>query len=163
LLATSVGQPTVHGSAAWPIRSTHFDSEGLSVMHMPESRFSLTTLVCAVAFAALSLGCSRSHNALERGNQLFEQKNYRGALVEYALLQTGQFEDGRMRAEKVLQKNPKNVRAQMLRAYGTAGLRDIESAIKDVRKALELDPTRADSYASLGVLELARGGRPGFD
>ena len=39
-----------------------------------------------------------------------------------ALLQTGQFEDGRLRAENVLKKNPKNVRAQMLRAFGTAGL-----------------------------------------
>jgi len=179
-------------------------------MHMPESRFSLTALVCAAAFATVSFGCSRASGALERGNQFFEQKNYRGALVEYrtavakdptsavarqqlaktyralgamdeawreyvraadllpddenaqleaadALLQTGQFEDGRMRAENVLKKNPKSVRAQMLRAYGTAGLRDIDSAIKDVRKALELDPTRANSYASLGVLELARG------
>ena len=74
-----------------------------------------------------------------------------------ALLETGQFEDARARAERVIAKDNRNVRAHTLRGLATAGMKDLDSAVKDVQKALELDPSRAASYVSLGTLELARG------
>jgi tetratricopeptide (TPR) repeat protein len=179
---------------------------------MRDSRSGILTLVCTAALVLGAAGCSRQSGAgaLERGNKLFDEKDYKGAVIEYraavahdpssgiarqklaqtlqligspdaawrefvraadllpdneaaqldagyALLQTGQYEDARSRAERVLARNSSSLKAQMLRAYAAAGLRDIDSAVKDVQKALELDPSRALNYANLGSLELARG------
>ena len=74
-----------------------------------------------------------------------------------ALLVTGQFEDARSRAEKVLAQDPKSVRAHTVRGLATAGLKDTDRAVDEIQKALELDPSRATTYANLGALQLARG------
>ncbi|MEO7271633.1 MAG: tetratricopeptide repeat protein, partial [Vicinamibacterales bacterium] len=74
-----------------------------------------------------------------------------------ALLVTGQFEDARSRAEKTLAQDAKNVRAHTIRGLATAGLKDTDRAVDEIQKALELDPSRASTYANLGALQLARG------
>jgi hypothetical protein len=78
-----------------------------------------------------------------------------------ALLFTGQFEDARSRAEKVLAKDPKNVRAHTVRGLATAGLKDTDRAVDEIQKALELDPSRATTYANLAVLQLGAAARRG--
>ena len=44
-----------------------------------------------------------------------------------------------------------------MRGLATAGLKDTDSAVDEIQKALELDPSRATTYANLGALQLARG------
>ena len=73
------------------------------------------------------------------------------------LLTLGRFEDARTRAEGVLKTNPKNVLAHVLRASATAGLRDTEGALTSMRAAIELDPTRANSYVDVGAIQAAEG------
>jgi tetratricopeptide (TPR) repeat protein len=174
------------------------------------SRGGTAVLSTALSTLLLVSGCSRGNGSMARGDELFQKKDYRAALVEYrqagakdpksglirqklaktyealdardtawrefvraadllpddseaqldaakALLETGQFEDARARAERVIAKDNRNVRAHTLRGLATAGMKDLDSAVKDVQKALELDPSRAGNYVNLGTLELARG------
>jgi len=75
-----------------------------------------------------------------------------------ALLVTGQFKDAQDRAQRTLARDPKNVRAHTIRGLAAAGLKDTDSAVNDIQKALELDPSRAATYANLGaLLQLAPG------
>lgn len=74
-----------------------------------------------------------------------------------ALLLTGQFEDARTRAEKVLETDPKNVDALVLRASASAGLKDFEGAISIIDEAITLDPSRAGSFIDLATLQAVQG------
>src|SRR5262245_17921498 len=172
---------------------------------------SLTALTAGVLLAGLLVsGCSSSDRSMAKGDQLFEQKDYRAALLEYrravskepkagearrklartyralgsmdaawreyvraadvlpddadaqldavqALLDTGQFEDAKVRAERLIGRDSRNVRAHVLRGLATAGLKDLDGAVKDVKTALELDPSRASNYVNLGAIQLALG------
>jgi tetratricopeptide (TPR) repeat protein len=74
-----------------------------------------------------------------------------------ALLQTGQFQDARSRADLVIARDPDNVRAHTVKGLATAGLKDMDGALEEIQRALELDPTHATSYANLGAIQIARG------
>lgn len=73
------------------------------------------------------------------------------------LLLAGEFEQAKLRAEKVLAKDVKSVSAQILRANALAGLKDMDGAIRDVQEAIRLDPSQSGSYANLGAFQFARG------
>src|SRR3954470_8647155 len=73
------------------------------------------------------------------------------------LLVGRRFDDAKKRAENVLKRDPKNVRAQVALGNALAGLRDFDNAIKEMEQAIELDPQRAATYANLGMLEGGRG------
>jgi tetratricopeptide (TPR) repeat protein len=75
------------------------------------------------------------------------------------LLLGGQFEDAKTRAGKVLALNPKHLEAQVLRANATAGLKDLDGAIAEINEAIQLDPSKATTYANLGALEQVRGNK----
>lgn len=75
------------------------------------------------------------------------------------LLMTGRFGDAKVRAEKVLTADPKNVEAQVLLANSLAGLRNLAGAVNELEKAIQLNPERSASYANLGQLEMGRGRR----
>lgn len=68
-------------------------------------------------------------------------------------------DDARARAEVVLKRDPKNVRAHILLGNALAGLKDLEKAVAEIEEAIRLDPSRGATYTSLGVLEAARGQR----
>jgi len=76
------------------------------------------------------------------------------------LLMIGRFDDAKVRAEKVLTANPKNVEAQVLLANSLAGLRNLDAAVTELEKAIQLNPERSASYANLGQLEMRRGRQP---
>jgi tetratricopeptide (TPR) repeat protein len=76
-----------------------------------------------------------------------------------ALLQEGQFEDARTRAERVLKADPANVGAHLMRATALAGLKDSAGAIDGLKEAIKLAPTRSGSFLDLASLELAQGRR----
>lgn len=75
------------------------------------------------------------------------------------LLLAGRHEDAKARAERVLAGEPQNAAAHVLRANSLAGLKDFPGAVDQMEKAIESDPGRGLSYASLGTFELLRGNR----
>jgi len=75
------------------------------------------------------------------------------------LLMARRFDDAKVRAEKVLAGEPKNVDAQVLLANALAGLKDLDGAVSELEEAIQLNPDRSATYANLGQLELGRGRR----
>src|SRR4051794_16961451 len=75
------------------------------------------------------------------------------------LLMGRRFDDAKMRAEKVLAADPKNVEAQVLLANSLAGMKDLDGAVKELEEAIQLNPDRGATYSSLGAIELGRGRR----
>src|SRR4029079_3965127 len=75
------------------------------------------------------------------------------------LLMAGRFDDAKVRAQKVLTSDPKNVDAQVLLANTLAGLKDLDGAVSELEAAIQLNPDRSATYANLGQLELGRGRR----
>lgn len=74
-----------------------------------------------------------------------------------AMLLSGRYEDARTRLQPVLEKDPRNVEAQILRANALAHLKDLGGAIGDLESAIEAEPDRAATYANLGELQMAQG------
>jgi putative PEP-CTERM system TPR-repeat lipoprotein len=73
------------------------------------------------------------------------------------LLMAGQFEDARTRAQRILEVEPKNVEAQILRGNALAGLKDFDGAVADVTEALKTAPDSAANYSTLGTIQMAKG------
>ena len=69
-------------------------------------------------------------------------------------LRAGQFEDAKTAAARVLAKDPKNVRALLIRANAIAGTADLDTAISDAEDAIQLEPAAGDLYVNLGALNL---------
>ena len=67
-----------------------------------------------------------------------------------------QFDDARSTAEKILAKDPSNVRAMVLRGNALAGVKNVPDAVSDIEEAIKLDPGRGALYSNLGSLELQR-------
>jgi tetratricopeptide (TPR) repeat protein len=76
--------------------------------------------------------------------------------VAYLLL-AGQHEDAKVRAERVLEKHPGNIDALVALGSALAGLRDLEGAITQITEAIQLDPTRSQSYMTLAQVRVAQG------
>ena len=75
------------------------------------------------------------------------------------LLLAKQFEDAKTRAEMALDKDPKNVEAQIIRANALAGLNQFDSAIKQLEEANKLQPT-VGGYGTIGAIESTHGSKP---
>lgn len=73
------------------------------------------------------------------------------------LLIAGRNEDAKVRAERALAIEPKNVEAQLLLGNASAGLKDLDSAVKQVEEAIALSPASDRGYSSLGMVQLAKG------
>jgi putative PEP-CTERM system TPR-repeat lipoprotein len=72
------------------------------------------------------------------------------------LLVAGRFEDAKTRAEKLLERNPKDISAQVLLGNALAGLQDLDRAVTQIQEAIELEPNRSGSYMNLAALLFAR-------
>ncbi len=75
------------------------------------------------------------------------------------LLLARRFDDAKVRATKVLDKDHKNVEAQILLANALAGLKDLDGAVAQLEEAITLNPERSATYTNLGQIELSRGKR----
>jgi putative PEP-CTERM system TPR-repeat lipoprotein len=73
------------------------------------------------------------------------------------LLLARRFDDAKVRAEKVLASEPRNVDAQIIKANALAGLKDLEAALAEVEEAIRMDPGRSTSFTALGAVQVARG------
>jgi putative PEP-CTERM system TPR-repeat lipoprotein len=72
------------------------------------------------------------------------------------LLSVRRFADARARADAVLAANPNNVDARIMRATAIAGLGDFDTAVSEIRRAIDIEPRRTRSYVDLGALFLLR-------
>ena len=73
------------------------------------------------------------------------------------LLLAGRFGDAKVLAEKVLGKNQQDVRGRILLGNALAGLRDIDTAVKEFEEAIRLDPLQAGTYTGLALLKATAG------
>jgi Tfp pilus assembly protein PilF len=73
------------------------------------------------------------------------------------LLNDGRWDRARLRADHVLQRDPENVDALLLKATALAGLRQLDQAISDVEEALRSQPDESRLQTHLGNLQLAKG------
>ena len=83
----------------------------------------------------------------------------------FALLLSGQFEDARTRARKVVEKDEKNVKGQVLMAQASAGLKEFDTAIADLNKAIAAMPGEVGLRLTLGEILFGQqeaGGRAGL-
>ena len=67
------------------------------------------------------------------------------------------FDDARVRAERVLETDPKNVRALILRANALAGLQNLDTAIQLVKDVIRMNPGNAEWYSNLAAMEATTG------
>lgn len=74
-----------------------------------------------------------------------------------ALLAVGRYEDARSRAEAVITADPRNAQAHTLRATATAGMDDVDSALRSMREAASLAPERADILVNVALIEFHQG------
>jgi tetratricopeptide (TPR) repeat protein len=75
------------------------------------------------------------------------------------LLFAGKFSDAKSFALRALAKNEKDVRARVLLGHATAGLKDVENAIKEFEEAIRLDPQQSGIYTGLAGLKASAGDR----
>jgi putative PEP-CTERM system TPR-repeat lipoprotein len=73
------------------------------------------------------------------------------------LLLGGSFDEAKTRARKALATDPNHVRARVLLGNAMAGLRDIDSAMKEFEEALRLDPQQSGIYSGMAVLKANEG------
>jgi tetratricopeptide (TPR) repeat protein len=73
------------------------------------------------------------------------------------LLLAGDHEGCRKRAEQVLKEHPDNVDALLLAGSSAAGLKDLDGALRDVQRAIAVDPAHGRAYANLAFVQLRRG------
>ena len=73
------------------------------------------------------------------------------------LILAGRFADAQDRANRVLERDPHNVRATVALGNALAGLKDLTGAVAQLEEAIRLDPTRAGSYSNLATLQLGAG------
>ncbi len=67
------------------------------------------------------------------------------------------FDEARKIAERLLDRNVRDVEAQLLLASALAGLDDLDAAARQVEEALRVEPSNIAGYSSLAAVELARG------
>jgi putative PEP-CTERM system TPR-repeat lipoprotein len=75
------------------------------------------------------------------------------------LLLAGRFEDARALADKVLEKDKNNAKAQILRGNALAGLKDFNGAIAEYETAVATDPSMHEAFVNLGTVQFLRGNR----
>ena len=95
----------------------------------------------------------------DKGNEAFKCGNFDEALVHYnnsidilptaasynnkaiTLIKMEKFNEGLEAAEKVVRLEPKNIKAHMRRGIANQALRNLDEALKDFTKVIELEPT----------------------
>lgn len=73
------------------------------------------------------------------------------------LILARRFEDAKSRATAMLEKNPKDLDALLLRANAMAELKDLNGALAEVEEAFKVEPTESRTYISLGAIRMRSG------
>jgi putative PEP-CTERM system TPR-repeat lipoprotein len=73
------------------------------------------------------------------------------------LLLSNRFDGARVRAEKALAVDGRNVEAHILKANALAGLKDFGNALSQIDQAAAVDPKHSPTFTALGTVRAARG------
>jgi tetratricopeptide (TPR) repeat protein len=73
------------------------------------------------------------------------------------LLLGGRFEDAKARMTTLLEKNPKDLDAILLRASAMAALRDPAGALAEIEEALKVAPEESRTFVNLGAIRMQTG------
>jgi Flp pilus assembly protein TadD len=73
------------------------------------------------------------------------------------LLLAGRFEDAKARVTTLLEKNPKDLDALLLRANAMAALKDPAGALAEIEEALQVDPDESRTFVNLGAIRMQAG------
>src|SRR5215203_3773811 len=73
------------------------------------------------------------------------------------LLLARRFDDAKSRAASLLEKNPKDIDAMLLRANAMAGLRDPKGAIAEIEEAIKISPDNSRAFINLGAVRTQGG------
>src|SRR4051794_22126945 len=66
-----------------------------------------------------------------------------------------EFEEARVRTERLLSREPTNIAARIMHANALAGRNELDAAMIEIQGAIALDPTRSLTYTNLGALQMA--------
>jgi tetratricopeptide (TPR) repeat protein len=77
--------------------------------------------------------------------------------VALRLLELPRFDDARRLAQRVLAREPRNVRALVVLARAMEGLGDTALAAKHLNEALKIDPRSSEAHVARGLLEFRNG------
>ena len=111
-----------------------------------------------LAEAYASSGNSRAaYREYVRAADLLPQDTRAQIKAATFLLLGKQYEDARTRIQRVVDRDPSNVEAQLLLGKALAGLDDFEGALKQMEEAIEIAPGRAQLYSGLAILKQKQG------
>ena len=123
-----------------------------------DPRLGQARLQLAFAYAASGDGVNALREYVRAADLLPEDRDAQAKAGTFMLL-AGQFQDAQALAERMIQRDPKDVHAYILLANALAGLKDTEGAVATFEKAVALDPNRASTYSELGSIQLISGNR----
>jgi Flp pilus assembly protein TadD len=123
-----------------------------------DPRYGEARLKLATAYASVGDGPNALREYARAADLMPDDASAQIKAGTFMLLAT-RYRDAQSLASHVLEKDPKNVDAQILYANALAGLKDLNGAVTALEKAIELDATRSSSYADLGSIQLVSGNR----
>jgi putative PEP-CTERM system TPR-repeat lipoprotein len=123
-----------------------------------DPRLGPARLQLAFAYAATGDGLNALREYVRAADLMPEDRDAQTKAGTFMLL-AGQFQDAQGLAQRMLQRDPEDVHAQILLANALAGLKDTEGAVAAFEKAVILDPSRGSTYSELGSVQMVSGNR----
>jgi putative PEP-CTERM system TPR-repeat lipoprotein len=121
-----------------------------------DPRLGEARLQLAYAYASTGDGVNALREYVRAADLLPDNREAQQRAGAFMLL-AGQFADAQGLAQRMQQRDPNDVEAQILLANALAGLKNMEGAVQAFEKAVELDPNRATTYSELGAIRLSTG------
>lgn len=123
-----------------------------------DPRLGQARLQLAHAYASTGDGINALREYARAADLLPEDNDAQKRAGVFMLL-ANQFQDAQGLADRMLERNPSNIDAMILKANALAGLKDVDGAVEAFEKAVELDPNRSTTYAEFGALRMTTGDR----
>ena len=108
----------------------------MNILHLTKEKFLITLLACALTAGSVFAAVSSSKQ-LEKGKQLFAEKNYDAAIADF---------------NKVLESFPNEANTYNSRGLVYREKGQYEAAIADFNRALAIDPNLDAAYNSRGAV-----------
>jgi len=123
-----------------------------------DPRLGEARLQLAYAYASTGDGLNALREYVRAADLMPENKEAQQRAGAFMLL-ASQFNDAQALAERMLKRNPNDVEAHILLANALAGLKDMDGAVSNFEKAVELDPNRSSTYSELGTVHMVTGNK----
>jgi Tfp pilus assembly protein PilF len=119
---------------------SNLKKEEITFMKSFQIRTCLWIIVVLFVFAASPIFARDREDSIEK-----QVQNARG------LINKGQYSEAEKLCTKIIQQDPKNVKAYSLRGYANDKLGKRENAVLDYSRAIDIDPGRAVDYNNRGA------------